>query len=225
MDTPGHSLDLIDDNLNDLRRVNWLLGGRRLTRLPLARLATRVPVSTRLLVLDVASGAADIPLALSRWAARAGRPALFVASDIGVDIVRVARAHQPVPPNVVFVAADATRLPFRTGAFHVTTCSLALHHMAPDDAVRMLREMRRCARLGVIVNDIVRSWLTYYGAVVASYLGSTNPLTRHDGPVSALRAFTPGEMRALAREAGLRPLEWESVLFYRVAMTAVPVEG
>jgi hypothetical protein len=86
----------------------------------------------------------------------------------------------------------------------------------------MLREMARCAAVGVVVNDIVRSWLTYYGAIVASRLGSRNRLTRHDGPLSALRAYTTAEMAALARAAGLRPLRWESFLFYRVSLAARP---
>jgi ubiquinone/menaquinone biosynthesis C-methylase UbiE len=124
--------------------------------------------------------------------------------------------------GIVFVVADATRLPFRNSAFHVVTSSLALHHLLRPAALQMLREAARCATLGVVVNDIVRSWLTYYGAIVASRLGSRNPLTRHDGPLSALRAYTTREMAGLAREAGLRPVRWDSFLLYRVAMTAVP---
>jgi hypothetical protein len=94
--------------------------------------------------------------------------------------------------------------------------------MLRDEAAAMLAESRRCATLGVVVNDIVRGWLGYYGAFVATRLGSRNVLTWHDGPLSVLRAFTADEMAALAREAGLIPVRWHSFLFYRVALTAVP---
>jgi ubiquinone/menaquinone biosynthesis C-methylase UbiE len=172
-------------------------------------------------ILDVASGGADIARAIAGWARDQGRAVAIVASDISYDFLLVARDRSRAYPNLVFVVADARRLPFRDRSVHVATCSLALHHLSPEDGVLMLREMGRCATVGVIVNDIVRSWLGYGGAYVATRLGSRNPLTWHDGPVSVLRAFTAAEMAQLARRAGLRPVHWERFLLYRVAMTAV----
>jgi 2-polyprenyl-3-methyl-5-hydroxy-6-metoxy-1,4-benzoquinol methylase len=222
VDLPGHPAEVIAHNLTDLRRVNRLLGGVRLTLRPLFWLAGRVPGASPLRVLDVATGGADIPRAMVRRAAAAGQPVSVVASDIAEAIVLAARAQAPVPPSLSFLVADARRLPFADGAFHVTTASLALHHMFPSEAVVMLREMARSAAVGVVVNDIVRSWLTYFGAILASRLGSRNVLTHHDGPLSALRAYTTAEMADLARAAGLRPVRWESFLFYRVSFAARP---
>ena len=220
MDAPGHPRAVIDDNLGDLRRVNALLGGVRLSLRPMARVARRVSQAETLYVLDVATGAADIPRAMCRWAAQHGRGHFVVASDVSLEIIRSGRAGAALPPHLCFVVADGTRLPFRSDAFHVVTSSLALHHFLPEEALAALREQRRCARLAVVVNDIVRSWLTYAGAIAAVRLGSRNRLTRHDGPLSALRAYTVAELRDLARRAGLRPVEWDSFLFYRVALTA-----
>ena len=225
MDAPGHSRPLVDDNLDDLRRVNWLLGGRRLTIASLARLAERIPSPERLLVLDVATGGADIPRAMTRWAVKNERPIFVVATDIGETVLLSGRDHEPATSSIAFCVADATALPFRDRAFHVAASSLALHHLSPTQALRALRDQRRCVTVGVIVNDVVRSWLAYFGAIVATRLGSTNHLTRHDGPLSVLRAFTVGEMRRLACAAGLRPIEWRSFLFYRVALVAEPHPG
>jgi SAM-dependent methyltransferase len=221
MDAPGHDPAVIADNLNDLRRVNRILGGIRLTRVPLGRLVASLPVSTPVKVLDVASGAADIPAAIARRAAIEGRPLFVVASDLSLQVLQAARAHDPTVPGMVYVVADATCLPFPDRSFHAVTCSLALHHMLDHEAVAMLRELQRCATLGIVVNDIVRSWLTYFGAVFAVRVGSRNVLTRHDGPLSARRAFTMAQMRSLAAQAGLRPIRWDSFLWYRIAMTAV----
>jgi hypothetical protein len=96
----------------------------------------------------------------------------------------------------------------------VVTSSLALHHLPPDGARAMLAEARRCASVGVVVNDIVRGWLGYGGAVVAVRLGSRSAITRHDGPLSVRRAYTRREMRALAGAVGLRPVRWDSFLGY-----------
>jgi ubiquinone/menaquinone biosynthesis C-methylase UbiE len=222
MDTPGHPPEVITDNLNDLRRVNRILGGVRLTLLPLTRLERNVPAGVPMRVLDVGTGGADIPRATARWAGATHRPMWLVASDLAESIIAAASACTPQGTGIVFVVADATRLPFRDAAFHAAVSSLTLHHMLPHEARRMLEEMRRCASLGVVVNDIVRSWLTYFGAILAAHLGSRNPLTRHDGPLSARRAYTTEEMADLACAAGLRPVRWDSFAFYRVAMSAVP---
>jgi ubiquinone/menaquinone biosynthesis C-methylase UbiE len=221
MDAPGHPRALVDDNLDDLRRVNWLLGGRRLTLASLSGLAARVPPGETLTVLDVATGAADIPRAIARWGARTGRPTFVVATDFNETVLLSGRDHEPSPASVAFCVADATALPFRDRAFHVAASSLALHHLSPAQALHAFREQRRCVRVGLIVNDVVRSWLAYFGAILATRIGSTNYLTHHDGPLSVQRAFTVPEIRRLAVTAGLRPLEWRSFLFYRVALTAL----
>jgi ubiquinone/menaquinone biosynthesis C-methylase UbiE len=222
MDAPGgHPPEVIADNLNDLRRVNALLGGVRLTLRPLARLAAGVPPDRPLRVLDVATGGADIPRAVAAWARRHGRRLFIVASDVSPDFLAVTRRLYG-DAGLVFVAADSRRLPFATGAFDVITWSLALHHVFRDGALDTLREFRRCARRGVVVNDIVRHWIGYVGAIIAVRCGSHNVLTRHDGPLSVLRAYTRREMAELAQEAGLRPIRWESFAVYRVALTAVP---
>jgi 2-polyprenyl-3-methyl-5-hydroxy-6-metoxy-1,4-benzoquinol methylase len=222
MDIPGHARSVIVQNLGDLRRCNWLLGGVRLTLRPLARFVQSLPPGETLRVLDVATGGADIPRALARWARRRGRPLLVVASDVSEQFVAIAREQSAGSPEVTFVVADARRLPFAPRAFHVSSCSLALHHMLWPEAREMFAELGRCASVGVVVNDIVRGWLGYYGAFVATRLGSRNHLTWHDGPLSVLRAYTKEEMLDLARGAGLRPLRWDSFLAYRVALSAVP---
>lgn len=228
MDTPGHARTLVEENLNDLQRVNRWLGGAWLTIDALSALLRQEPAAGRgqpWLVLDVATGGADIPRAVIAWARRHGQRITIVATDISTEFATVARDRSRAYPELLVAVADARRLPFRSDTFDVTTCSLALHHLSWDDAQTMLGELGRCARRAVVVNDIVRRWLGYVGAVLAVHLGSRNPLTRHDGPLSVRRAFTRTEMLALARRAGLRPVRWRSFLWYRVAWTAFPVEA
>ena len=81
-------------------------------------------------------------------------------------------------------------------------------------------QLRRVARMGVIVNDLVRSWHGYVGAWLVGHLLTRNPLTRHDGPLSVRRAYTRAEMEQLARDAGLGPVRFAGFLGYRVAMVA-----
>ena len=248
MDAPGHDPAVLADNLGDLRRVNRWVGGVWLTLRGLDRLTAALHRNTPLTIVDLATGGADIPRAVVRWARRRGFRASVLATDISAEILTLAAAHgSDDPPRLEraltgeqratdsaasrpeqfprssilhFAVADARCLPFPDRGVDVVMCSLALHHQSPGDAVAMLAEMRRVARRGVVVNDIVRCWRGYWGARLLSRTLSRNPLTRHDGPLSVRRAYTRPEMRELAERAGLRSVAFDGFLGYRVAMTA-----
>jgi ubiquinone/menaquinone biosynthesis C-methylase UbiE len=120
-------------------------------------------------------------------------------------------------PDVTFADWDARAVPQSDHSFDIVLCSLALHHFAPSDAVCVLREMQRLARVGFIVNDIRRSAPGYAAAWIASRLATRNRLTRHDMPLSVRRAYTPSELRALLQEAGATGAEVTTHPLFRMA--------
>ena len=218
MDEVAELGGLLDGALDDLRRVNRWLGGTRLTLRGLERLAATHAPGAELSVLDVGTGAGDIPRAIVEWAHRRGLRPRVVATDVAAELLDVARHGDA--EGVEFALADARSLPFSDRSFDVAACSLFLHHFGPEEAVAVLREMRRVARVGVVVNDLVRGWIGYAGAYALSRICTSNPVTRHDAPLSVRRAYTRAEMARLATLAELRQVEFSGWLGYRVAMTA-----
>ena len=106
--------------------------------------------------------------------------------------------------DVKVLEADARRLPFADESADVVHGSLLIHHFDPGDAVRVLGEMRRVARRGVVVNDLRRGRLAF-ALTAAAVLGLARArYTRHDGVLSARRAYTLDELDELAASAGLR---------------------
>jgi len=222
LDGPLDDLDAVAGNLRDLRRVNRLLGGARLSRLAIARLW---PDGTSLAVLDVGTGGADIPVSLLADAARRGRSLRVEAIDSRPEVIEAARLARPAVDRVSGLSlrvADGLALPYPDGAFDVAHCSMVVHHLEPAEAVALLREMARVSRLGVVVNDLVRGRLFWAGAWVMSHAATRNRLTRNDAPLSVRRAFSRAELRALAAEAGLDVVaEIDGVAWHRVAIAAV----
>ena len=102
--------------------------------------------------------------------------------------------------------ADGRGLPFADGAFDVAHASMVVHHLDPDDAVAFLRELRRVARRGLVVNDLVRGRLNWLGAWLLIHATATSRFTRHDGPLSVRRAYTRPELLDLVAAAGLEPV-------------------
>lgn len=204
MDEPGVDPIELSRSLDDIRAVNRWLGGTRMVLRHLDRLLRPRPAE-RVRILDVATGSADIPLAIARWARERGIPVEVRATDFHPGTLEVARRRAASDPAVRVEAADALALPYGDGAFHIALCCTALHHFDTPDAVRVLRELGRVASLGVIVSDLRRSRPGWLGArLLAATVWRRNPVTRHDGPLSVRRSFTPAELREVARAAGLR---------------------
>jgi SAM-dependent methyltransferase len=218
MDLPDQDPTLVAECLDDLRRLNRWSGGVLLTISALGRLTRDFAPDAGLEIVDLATGGGDFPRAMAAWARQRGLRTRVLATDLNPQILNL--AARDAPSGVEFAVADARRLPFDDGAFDVATCSLLLHHLEPDDAVLMLKEMRRVARRGVIVNDLLRSWVGYLGAHLVTRVMSKNPLFRHDAPLSVRRAYTRGEMATLAARAGLIPARFLGIPGYRVAMIA-----
>ena len=173
-------------------------------------------------MLDVGTGAGDMPEVLARWGERRGVHLTVVAVDNHRGVLQYMRSVQHLPPSSTFVQADGLCLPFRDQSFDVVMCSTMLHHLDWQQGIVLLHSIAAVARHGVVVNDLVRSRLHYYAARLVLPVVSRNPLTRHDGPLSVLRAYSVGEVREMARLAGLEPVHVSTALGYRFVLVYGP---
>ncbi|HYI16082.1 MAG TPA: class I SAM-dependent methyltransferase, partial [Thermomicrobiales bacterium] len=102
-------VDVLRGNLHDIRRANRWFGGASAVLTTLAPLLRAQDAATPLSVLDVATGSADIPIALADWAMREGRQVRIVATDLQPDVLRVARAAVE-STDITVEQADALNL-------------------------------------------------------------------------------------------------------------------
>jgi len=196
-------LDDLSRSLTEVARLNALFGGRFITLAHVKRLVSRIPRHRRVTVLDVGTGSADIPLALVRWARRAGRPIRVFALDRDRATLGIAQRTAARYPEILPIQGDALALPVRARSVDVVISALTLHHLEPESAVRCLAEMDRAARAGFVVNDLARSRTAYILVWLATRVFTRSRMSRHDGPLSVRRAYTPHEVRTLCEKAGL----------------------
>jgi ubiquinone/menaquinone biosynthesis C-methylase UbiE len=123
------------------------------------------------------------------------------------------------------VQADGVCLPFRAQTFDIVVCSTMLHHLDWHQGIALLYSMAAVARHGVVVNDLVRGRLHYYAARLVLPVVARNHVTRHDGPLSVLRAYSVEEVREMARLAGLAHAHVDTTLGYRFVLVYVPPAG
>jgi ubiquinone/menaquinone biosynthesis C-methylase UbiE len=202
LDRPTTFVDL-DENLDDIANFNAFFGGRWVTLRHVSRLLATIPADRVATVVDVGTGGGDIPRALVRWARRARRPIQVLALDLGSEILGAAASRMDGYPEITLIQGDALALPLRPHSVDVAISTHLLHHLAPAEAVRSLAEMDRVSQRGLVANDLFRSRVAHAVVWVTTRLLAKSPMSRHDGPLSVLRAYTPEEVKSLARRANL----------------------
>jgi ubiquinone/menaquinone biosynthesis C-methylase UbiE len=201
MDAPDADPLLVRKSLRFLRRINRLLGYSRSTLHHLERFSSSWRADEPIRILDVATGSADLPRAILRWAdAREFHGVRVVGLDLHATTAAAAVAQNP-DGRIQIVRGNALALPFGDVSFDYVTTSLFLHHLDDDDVVRVLREMSRVARRGIIVGDLIRHKRAYLWIKLFTLFA--NPIVKNDGPASVAQAFTRDEILSLRDRAGV----------------------
>ena len=111
----------------------------------------RLPLTDDDLVLDVAAGTGHVARRM------APKVRAVVATDATEAMLEAGRieAKRAALKNVVFMQADAVKLPFLDASFDIVVSRFAVHHF--EDPRVQIGEMRRCLRMGgrLAIADLV----------------------------------------------------------------------
>ena len=174
MDAPEIPRELLVDDLRNLRLLNRYLGNYRNVLRGLARFAGK---QNQFSLLDVGTGSGDVPRAIVQWARRVGLRARV--SGLEANRIAVAQAAEQTRRfgEISLVRGDAMTLPFRPASFDFVLASQLLHHYSEERVIGLLRQWASVARQGIIVSDLIRHPLPYYGIRAAHALAHPQ---RHD---------------------------------------------
>jgi ubiquinone/menaquinone biosynthesis C-methylase UbiE len=155
--------------------------------------------------LDVGTGTGALAIAL----------APLVGSVVGVDIVPelLAEARRRSPPELRYLLADATRLPFPAASFSLVSSARTLHHLAAP--ARVLAEMARVLRPGgtMLVIDELAAADPAQAAARERFERARDPSTTHILAEAELNdAFARLGLRLRSYERTSEPRELEPYL-------------
>ena len=217
LDRAGNSDEEVRGSLRDLEQFNRYFGGLRTVLLHLTRMVSAGPQNP-IAILDIATGGADIPRAICRWARERNFAVTVEAVDWNDQVLAAATEWSEGYPEIRLRQAEAPPLPYPDQSFDFVISSLFFHHLSEAQGIFLLREMGRVARRGLIVNDLLRSRLARLLTAITTRVLSTNRLTRHDGPISILRGFRPDELLRMAGGAGLAEVRLSLHPWFRIAL-------
>jgi demethylmenaquinone methyltransferase/2-methoxy-6-polyprenyl-1,4-benzoquinol methylase len=179
------------------------------------------------LALDVATGTADLALALTQHCPH-GR---VVGVDFCPEMIELGRAKVAAPgenPRLRFVIGDALQLPFMDDCFDAVTSGFALRNVA--DIRRAFAEMHRVVKTGgrVLCLEIARPTLPIFRQLFHLYFYRLVPLlgramagqgeAYHYLPHSLTHFLSPEELKAVMEEVGLSRVWYRRLMLGTVAV-------
>src|SRR5690349_9201215 len=154
MDAPDLERQLHWQALDGLARINRWSSSAAILWPSLTALAREKQQPLR--VLDIATGAGDVPIALAARAEREGLPMQFDACDISSDAIQYAdKESQRAGSSVRFFQRDILTEVLPQG-YDAAISSLFLHHLDDHQAIDLLRRMAEVATDLILVNDLRR---------------------------------------------------------------------
>ena len=198
MDEPQPVTPELESDLENLRRLNQYFGSYGLLRQFLRLWLT--PGRTWC-ILDLATGSADIPCMIAGWARQRNITVRIDAVDFHESTLEIARRRAAGYPEINLIRADAREFT-SAQTYDIVCCSLALHHFSDEDAVKVLKQMRRLTHDKALVADLERSWLTWVTVWLLTALIFREPMTQYDARLSVKRSFSFNEFRSLCGAAG-----------------------
>lgn len=192
LDDPDADPAAVRASLLHIARANRWFGGRSAVLWGLRRVLAGVRPGTRLSLLDIGTGAGDLPRAARRWARRRGLELDVFGLERSAMAAALARDNR-----VHAVVADAGAIPVRPGSVDIVLLSQVAHHFAPASTEALFRSCHRIARRALLVSDLRRSRAASVAFSVGARLLRFDRVTRTDGHTSIRRGYTPAELAAL----------------------------
>ena len=197
LDDPSADPFTVSRSLTNIARANRWFGGRAAALWGIERLLLDVPPDRVVTLLDLGTGAGDLPTAAVAWAARRGRTIRPLGLERSPVAARLAGGR-----GIPVVLGCVGSLPVRANAVDIVLISQVAHHLSAEAVTALFRAASELARIGVVVADLRRSGVAAAAFRIGSAALGFDAVTRADGITSVRRGYHRDELAELAARAG-----------------------
>ncbi len=199
IDSQHYTIQDYKKNLWELDTFNKITGSIRFTLIQLAHAIDNPSKEYHL--VDLGCGGGAFLHSVANWSRKTN--IRIKLSGVDYNPLAIEYLNEHVNGNGIkgYTADYKTFLENYPDTIDFIHCSLFCHHLTDTDLTDLIQfALQKNATL--IINDLVRSRLAYYGARILTYAFNGTELAKNDGPLSVLKGFTKDELLALIRSAG-----------------------
>lgn len=223
MDAPDIPIELLHKNLGELDILNRYVGGHSISMQGIKRLM--VDRQKVYHIVDLGCGSGDVLKYIARWARSNQFQVKLTGVDKSFDAIKYLDKNCSEYPEITGVVSDYKDYLENDPKVDIVHCSLFCHHLNNHELLELFRYLKTYTGTGFVVNDLQRSPIAYYSVWFLTRLLNGSALSKHDGPVSVLRAFTRYELEQLLYHAEIKEIsiQWRWAFRYLVvAKTGKP---
>lgn len=189
MDDPHLSAEALQGTLKAISACNKWLGGNAITIRALKRFFKQYPDKKDWIIADVGCGDGEMLRLIADAFKKKGLNIKLVGIDISEQGIALGKKASVAYPNIHFECTDVLILNKDTFACDIILCTLTLHHLDSITIVAFLRQFVQLARMGVLINDLQRSVLSYRLFKLISSIFIKSPVAKYDGLISIRSGF------------------------------------
>lgn len=221
LDTLDCDIPSLRDNLRDIAKFNSFMRTRDAVLSYIKMIITTKRLKGQISILDLCAGSADIPVYIIDWGRKNSIDIKLTALDISKDIIFVAKEETKNYPEIDCVIGDVFNLPYENDSFNIVICSQAFHHFNNENCIKVLKIMYSLCSDGIVVNDLRRAWINYFGAILLTKIWNLNYMSINDAPLSILRAFTKDEFAMLGKKSEIPSVKCHSFFIHSLQLVAL----
>ncbi|NOT47755.1 MAG: methyltransferase domain-containing protein [Acidobacteria bacterium] len=210
--------------LREIRFIDQRLGDRSALEKTLLADVERLDLK-EFSVLDVGAGTGELLGVIAEFARSGRRKAVLAGLDLNTLSVHEIAAESRRYDEILPIRGDALRLPFVDNAFDYAICSLFTHHLTDEQVPKVLTEMSRVARRGIVVIDLERSVKAWFLYQLFCFAYRISPLVRQDGSLSVRKGFRVDEFNELAAKLGFEDVSVTRSDPFRVVLSGAKRNG
>lgn len=206
MDDLSLTGDDVSKNLNEIEICNRAFGSNRTLIKALSRIHEKFPddfSSNKLVIADLGCGGGDLIMLMEQWAKSRKLTIDFIGIDANPYMIQYAINKSRTANNIEYKVMNILSPEFAQIQFDIITVNSVCHHFKDNTLISLFKQLTKQARLAVIINDLHRHWLSYYGIKFVAKIFRFSRLTSIDAPLSVLRSFRKNELLTLLQKSQL----------------------
>ncbi|QOW09112.1 methyltransferase domain-containing protein [Kaistella flava (ex Peng et al. 2021)] len=203
--------------LDDIARINQLLGGNSVTLGGVKTLIKDFPKDKTITIMDFGCGSGDMLRMLSKFGKENNLNFQLIGIDANEATIRHAEKCSVDFENITYLAEDIFLYDFSKYNIDIALITLTLHHFKDDEILKIMRVILNLVKKGIVVNDLQRSKLAYRLFQAIIFIFRLEKMTAEDGLISILRGFKREDLDKFSKDLGLKKfsIKWKWAFRYQ----------
>lgn len=217
MDDFSLNTDELKVSLDKIAWINQILGGNTAVMKAIKNTLINKQPKQVTSIVDIGCGNGDMLRTVAAIARKEGFNVKLHGIDANDCTIQYGQQLSEAYPEISYSCQDILAPGFKMEDYDIVLFTLTLHHFSDEEIVNLIRQANQHARLGIIVNDLHRSKISYILFGWLSVVFRLGRMNINDGKISIMRGFKRKELQQFSQMLQLKSytIQWKWAFRYQ----------